>query len=1456
MNRTSKLSLFIAIMLLLQLSLTSWPAGPQRANAAQAGPVVLSLSPADDLINVSQTADLKMTFDENIVKGSSSTSISIYEYATSNLVENISVSSNRISIDSSQRTVTIDPTQPFSLNTSYYVLIDAGAFINTSNGAAYAGINSATSWNFRTVAEVDTKSPLHTDVQPVYAPIGVTTPITITFDEPVYVASGSIQMNSTEDNRTIPVTSNAVRGSGTNKIIIQPPAALQPKTTYTVVVPNTAFQDAAGNLYAGTTWSFTTDTAPVNATAFSPADNATSVPVNSALTFTFDKKVQARPGKNIEIRRVSNNTTFERFDAQSWRVVVTNEEVRITPSSNLEANTAYYILIDAGAFTQLDPNGDKWYHGISGASVWNFSTDPGYETIPPLATAVYPGSNGTINNLNSLLQITFNEPVFPSSGAIEVRELSTGSLFRSIPITSERVTGGGSYQITIDPNKAIVGEAEKAFVNNMKYYVTIGNRAIRDAAGNYYAGISASNQWSFTVSQDTERPTLTVLNPVNNATAVELNQKFTATFSEPIKKSTGSITFIPSKDGQSIPASFSVDSRDNHKINITPTTPFAENTNYYIYIDASAVTDLADNSFAGILNEYQWMFQTIGSDRTAPITSKLAWSGSTITINYNEELKATLIPSAGSFYVTVNGAPRAVTGVQIKGEAVILTLAAPIVAGQLVRLSYSKAAIGLIQDLSGNEAASFNNLEVTGAQDVTPPVILSGAVSGSAITLTFNKELMPVNSYAYLQFSVNVGGVNYRTTSISSTGSSILLTVNGTIQNYQTVSVSYAPGSYQVRDKAGNYLTAFDNYSLYSAPDTATPSLQSITASGAIVTLKYNKALNPSNVPTIGQYSVVADNITRGIIGVQISGDSVLLLLASSVTAGQVLSVSYLASVTLVTDLAGNAAPSFNNMSSGGGGSIGGGNSNIYGAIVKGNKLTLTFGDTLYSSYVPSIVQFLVKGIDSKSVSYVEINGTSVILTLTAPVAVGESIAVTYTSSTYGLRTINGTTINSFSNISVANQTTILDSLTGDYEAADGGGIALKTTAATSVTDVTPAGVQANRYTVTSEKVLTAFQTARSSGMTSPRVTFKVPSTERAAIVAISISTLEAAYRLNTNSVFAVQYGDASYELKLNATDYLKLSALLGGNSSGGQLIIRIDQGLSTLTSSLSTKINSSSSQLLAGPYYFDVTAVYGSIQKSFNDFSGYVSRTIQTYQTTDFKGTTVVWFDPSTGALSYVPTVLTTSSGKTTATFMRKGNGSYALIKNSKTFTDVTTHWAAVSINSLARKFIVEGRTTTKFEPEKPITRGEFATYIAKGLGLSGDKSAAAKFKDVNTSTAMAAYIGAASAAGIVGGNTDGTFKPNNPITRQEMASMLIRAAKVAGLTVELPQSTASYLQKYTDRSKIGTWAQTDVAKVVYIGVMNGKTANTISPLTNATRAEGTVMLMRLLQKVKFLTV
>lgn len=1473
MNRTSKLSLLIAVLLLLQVSLTGWSGRSQQAEAAASGPVAISLSPADDLTNVPISAHLQMIFDENVVRGPESTTVSIREYATGRVLESISMTSSRVSIDSTKRIVTIalekyDAAKALALNTEYYVLVDAGALLNESNGLDYAGIEDASKWNFRTVAVNDVTRPLLKSKNPeTNSPVHVTTPITLTFDEPVYAASGNILISSKEDDdtRTIVVTSSAVSGSGSanNKIVIQPPAALQPSKRYTVTIPGTAFRDAAGNFYLGTSWEIETGAAPVNLNSInplSPADNATSVKTDASLTITFDRNVQARSNKLIEIRRVSNNSTFDSFDALNTnRVKVTGNEVKIVPSKSFEPNTAYYVLIAAGAFTQPDPFESEWYHGISGANIWNFTTDPGTEKDSPYVKTYSPLQNGVSGNTSTLLQLTFNEPVYPSNGNIEIRESATGNLFRSIPIISERVTGGGTYQLTIDPNRQVSGESAKAFVNNKRYYVTIGNQAIRDAAHNYYLGITSNTDWAFTITQDTVKPTLSSISPVNNTTAVRENATFVATFSEAIQIGPGVIKFYQAgTSANSIDAKVVVDVTDNKKLLITPTVNLLKNTSYYIYIPDNGVTDLVGNPFVGILNEYQWTFKTIGADTTPPNVSRIEAVGNTLRLIYNEELNTGIWPSVGSFYVTVNGAPRTVTATQVVGDTVLLTLSSGVVNGQAVKVSYTKEASGRIRDLSDNEAPSFSSKDVGTGQDSTVPRIISGYAYGSSVTLSFNKELMPVNSNAYLQFMVNVGGVNYTATSISNSGSTVTLTINGTIQGSQYVWVSFVPSSYPLRDLAANNVGGFSNFSLTGSTTPPIPTaglnLQYISASGTAVILKYDKVLNPQYVPSTSQYTVLVDNVMRVVSQVVISGDSVLLNLSTNITAGQKVIVSYVAIGNTLLDMSWNAALSFNAVQANGGSGTGQPGT-LVGAILKGSALTLTFSEVLNPASIPNTSLFFVRINDlSRMISRVDISGTTAILTLASPASVGDRASVSYFSNASGLKTISGLMVNSISNENVANQTTLLDSLSGDYEGVDGG-VGLKTSASTITTDISAVGNVANRYTVMNDKFIVAYQTARAAGLTNPRVVFKVPAHERAAIVAIPVIALDMANKQGGNTIFAVEHGDVTYEFPLKAVNFTELSGMLNGNGVSNQILIEIDQGASTKSANLSTMLNSVKAQVIAGPVHFEVSLVNGSQEKILTDFNSYISRTIKTSLPMDTSQMAVVWYDSQAGALSYVPTEFTSVGGKTVATFKRKGNSAYALVRSTSSFTDVSKHWAAETINTMARKYIVEGKTTTKFEPDKNITRGEFATYIAKGLGLQGDKTAAAKFKDVTSNTVMGAYIGAAVKAGIVKGNTDGTFKPNNPITRQDMAAMMMRAAKVAELTVSPPNSTASYLQNFTDKGKISSYAKTDVAHAVYLGIITGKNAKTLSPLTNATRAEGTVMLMRLLEKAKFLT-
>ena len=120
-------------------------------------------------------------------------------------------------------------------------------------------------------------------------------------------------------------------------------------------------------------------------------------------------------------------------------------------------------------------------------------------------------------------------------------------------------------------------------------------------------------------------------------------------------------------------------------------------------------------------------------DTTAPVLSAAAADGAALTLTYDETLDAGSVPGPGAFAVTVAGAARAVSGVAVAGDAVRLTLASAVDAGETVTVGYAVPAANPIRDASGNAAAAFAGRAVThGAAEarVAPAVVGLPAVTG------------------------------------------------------------------------------------------------------------------------------------------------------------------------------------------------------------------------------------------------------------------------------------------------------------------------------------------------------------------------------------------------------------------------------------------------------------------------------------------------------------------------------------------------------------------------------------------------------------------------------------------------------------------------------------------------------------------------------------------------------
>lgn len=134
------------------------------------------------------------------------------------------------------------------------------------------------------------------------------------------------------------------------------------------------------------------DTSAPTVSSLNPADNTTGVSTTSNLTITFNEIVDAETG-NIIIKKASDDSIFETIDVTSGNVTGSGSTtITINPTSNFDAETDYYVLIDATAF---DDTASNSYTGITATSTWNFTTED--LSTPTLSNiTAYTSSNGAI----------------------------------------------------------------------------------------------------------------------------------------------------------------------------------------------------------------------------------------------------------------------------------------------------------------------------------------------------------------------------------------------------------------------------------------------------------------------------------------------------------------------------------------------------------------------------------------------------------------------------------------------------------------------------------------------------------------------------------------------------------------------------------------------------------------------------------------------------------------------------------------------------------------------------------------------------------------------------------------------------------------------------------------------------------------------------------------------------
>ncbi len=340
-------------------------------------------------------------------------------------------------------------------------------------------------------------------------------------------------------------------------------------------------------------------------------------------------------------------------------------------------------------------------------------------------------------------------------------------------------------------------------------------------------------------------------------------------------------------------------------------------------------------------------------------------------------------------------------------------------------------------------------------------------------------------------------------------------------------------------------------------------------------------------------------------------------------------------------------------------------------------------------------------------------------------------------------------------------------------------------------------------------------------------------------------------------AVLTIEGENGSYDLPLAALKFDELAAQLGVDVADLTIKVEIKKVEGETAATISTAVTALGATSLIDPIDFNVV-VEGKDGQSvaINDFGQtYVSRSVVVDKAIDSSKATGVLYNPATGEFSFVPATFTTDAeGNTIVTLKRNGNSIYTVIENNKSFSDIEGHWAQEDIELLANKLIVSGRTADEFDAQGNITRAEFTALLVRSLGLSlvdGN----ADFTDVDADDWFAAEVATAAQAGIISGYEDGTFRPNAKITREELASLVIRGLTFAGANKELTsEEQAAQLSKFNDADSIVAWADADVAAAVEAGIVLGRTEDTFVPKATATRAEAVAMIQRFLVKAGFI--
>ncbi|GAB4176814.1 MAG: hypothetical protein Fur006_08060 [Coleofasciculaceae cyanobacterium] len=175
--------------------------------------------------------------------------------------------------------------------------------------------------------------------------------------------------------------------------------------------------------------------------------------------------------------------------------------------------------------------------------------------------------------------------------------------------------------------------------------------------------------------------------------------------------------------------------------------------------------------------------------------------------------------------------------------------------------------------------------------------------------------------------------------------------------------------------------------------------------------------------------------------------------------------------------------------------------------------------------------------------------------------------------------------------------------------------------------------------------------------------------------------------------------------------------------------------------------------------------------------------------------------------------------------------------------FSDLSNHWAIPFIQGLVTRGLILGFPDGTFKPEASMTRAEYAAIIAKTFDLPRQRgTATGGFTDVPADFWASSAIRVAAGMGFISGFPDGTFRPQQNLTRVQALVSLVSGLGLSG-------GNPNLLVFYSDRAQIPSYATDAIATATQRRlVVNYPKSNQLEPMRNITRAEITALIYQAL--------